>query len=93
MSPFWARLIRRSVISASVLAVVGYLLGRAFLYAYRIQSGGSYNPENERVLWQSPLTMAALGFILTAITECIAEPFRKPAKQAAKAPPSSGPIA
>ena len=33
--------------------------GRAFLFAHRMYGGGAYDPANERVLWQTPLVMAA----------------------------------
>jgi hypothetical protein len=86
MSPFWGRTVRRSLFVSGSLAVVGYLLGQAFLFAYRIQGGGTPSPENERVLWQTPVTMGVLGLILTVGTEAVAEMFRKPAKQAIKNP-------
>ena len=79
MQAFWSRFIRHAVIVGIALAVVGYILGRAFLVAHRVYGGGAYNAENERVLWQTPLVMAALGIVMTAGLDLMALMFRKPA--------------
>jgi hypothetical protein len=66
MRPHWGRLLRHVLTSGIALAVIGHLFARAFLFVYRVQSGGAYVPENERVLWQTPLVMATFGILLTA---------------------------
>jgi hypothetical protein len=66
MRASWGRLGRHVAIVGIALAIIGYLLGRAFLFMHRVYGGGAYNPENERVLWQTPLVMAGLGVGLTA---------------------------
>jgi hypothetical protein len=65
MRPFWGRLVRRALGVGIPLAIIGYVLGRAFLFAHRTYGGGAYNPENERVLWQTPVVLAGLGIAVT----------------------------
>jgi hypothetical protein len=65
MRPFWSRFVRHALLTGILLAVVGYVLGRAFLMTHRIYGGSAYDPENERVLWQTPLVMATLGILMT----------------------------
>jgi len=60
------------------LAILGYLFGRAFLFAHRVYGGGAYNPENERVLWQTPLVMAGLGVALTGSIDLLMLFLRRP---------------
>lgn len=90
MRPFWNRFIRHALLVGIALAVIGYLLGKAFLVAHQMYSGGAYNPENERVLWQTPLTMATLGILMTAGIDLLTGMFRKPAL-VSTAPPLSDP--
>jgi uncharacterized membrane protein YhhN len=78
MRPFWSRFIRHAFLVGSSLAVVGFILGKAFLIAHRMYSGTAYNPENERVLWQTPLVMALLGISMTAFLDLAIGMFRKP---------------
>jgi hypothetical protein len=79
MQPFWARFVRHALITGISLAIIGYLLGRGFLIAHRIYGGGAYNPENERVLWQTPLVMATLGIAMTGAIDIASGLFRRPA--------------
>jgi hypothetical protein len=60
------------------LAVIGYLLGRAFLFAHRMYGGGAYDPENERVLWQTPVVMAGIGVAMTASIDLLTLFLRRP---------------
>jgi hypothetical protein len=91
MRPFWSRFLRHAAFVGVSLAVIGYLLGKAFLTVHRIYSGGAYNPENERVLWQTPLVMAAIGIGLTAVLELLTGMLRKPAPVGLQAVPPSNP--
>ncbi len=77
MRSFWPRFLRHAIFSAIALSVVGYILGRAFLVAHRIYAGSAYNPENERVLWQTPLVMATLGVLMTGFLDLLSCMFRK----------------
>jgi hypothetical protein len=77
MQPFWRRFARHAIFVGISLVIIGYILGRGFLMAHRIYSGGAYNAENERVLWQTPLVMATLGIIMTAVLDLLASAFRK----------------
>ena len=65
MNPFWKKTMIHMAMVGLSLAVVGHLLGRAFLMAHQMYSGGAYNPENERVLWQTPLVMSSLGVVMS----------------------------
>ena len=65
MRPNWNRIVRHTVLVGVSLGVFGYFLGKAFLVAHRMYSGGAYNPDNERVLWQTPVVMATLGIVMT----------------------------
>ena len=78
MRPQWGRLLRHVLMTGIALAVIGHLLGRAFLFAHRVYSGGAYNPENERVLWQTPLVMATFGILLTAALDFLILFVRRP---------------
>jgi hypothetical protein len=93
MRPFWKQFVRNAVIVGVSLAVVGYVLGRAFLIAHRINSGGLYVPENERVLWQTPVVMAAFGIGLTSVLSLLGAMVRRPVPVAVTAPipPGQGP--
>ena len=93
MRPFWPRFLRHAIVSAIALAVVGYILGRAFLIAHRIYAGGAYNPENERVLWQTPVVMATIGVLMTGFLDLLSTVFRKRAVVSAAAPESPPPNA
>lgn len=84
MPLMWGRLIRRTVAVGVCLGVMGYLLAQVFLVMYRTQSGPGYNPENERVLWQTPLVMSLLGMAFTGGTELLIGLCRKPATVAVK---------
>jgi hypothetical protein len=77
MQPFWRRFARHAILVGISLAIIGYILGRGFLMAHRVFSGGAYNAENERVLWQTPLVMATLGILMTAVLDLLASAFRK----------------
>lgn len=66
MNSFWKKTILHICFVGVSLGVLGHVLGRAFLIAHQMYSGGAYNPENERVLWQTPLVMASVGIIMTA---------------------------
>ena len=77
MRPFWSRFARHAIFVGISLAIIGYILGKAFLMAHRVYSGGAYNAENERVLWQTPLVMATLGISMTAVLDLLASAFRK----------------
>jgi hypothetical protein len=79
MRPFWARFVRHAMMTGISLAVIGYLLARGFLMAHRIYGGGAYNPENERVLWQTPLVMAVLGIAMTGAIDLATGALRRPA--------------
>ena len=78
MRPMWGRLIRRTVMVGIALGVIGYILGQAFLLTHRMYSGGAYDPENERVLWQTPLVMALIGMGLSGGLEYVIGVCRKP---------------
>ena len=78
MGSFWSRFIRHALGVGVVLAVVGYILGRVFLIAHRMYSGGAYNPENERVLWQTPVVMAGLGIVMTFGLDLLVQLIRRP---------------
>ena len=78
MRPHWGRLLRHVVVVGIALAIIGHLLGRAFLFAHRVYGGGAYNTENERVLWQTPLVMAVLGIVLTAGMDLLVMFVRRP---------------
>ena len=69
MRPFWGRFLRHAAAVGISLAVIGHLLGRAFLFVHKVQSGGAYVAENERVLWQTPLVMATFGILLTGVLD------------------------
>ncbi len=91
MRPLWGRLVRHAAITGITLAIIGYLLGRGFLFAHRLYGGGAYNPENERVLWQTPATMAGLGVALTAGLDLLFAFVRRPVQvpAATETPPST----
>ena len=91
MRPFWSRFIRHAAGVGISLAVIGYLLGQAFLMAHRMYSGGAYNAENERVLWQTPIVMAALGILMCGGIDLLVEFFRRPAAVKVTAPVSEVP--
>ena len=88
MRPNWNRIIRHSLLVGVVLAIAGYLLGKAFLIAHRMYSGGAYNPDNERVLWQTPVVMATLGILMTVGVDLLTGLFRKPVPVSVSPPPS-----
>ncbi len=78
MRPFWGRVARHAAWSGISLAVIGYLLGRAFLFAHKLYAGGAYNPENESVLWRTPLVMAGFGVALTVGLDLLFGFLRRP---------------
>ena len=78
MRPPWGRLVRRVAVSGIFLAVIGYLLARAFLFTHRLYGGGAYIEENERVLWQTPAVMAGVGMALTAGMDLLLASIRRP---------------
>jgi len=86
MRPFWSRFTRHAVAVGLTLAVIGYLLAQAFLMSHRIYAGGAYNNTNERVLWQTPVVMAAMGILLMAGMDILAEVCRKRATVTATPP-------
>jgi hypothetical protein len=87
MQPFWTRVIRHAAWTGISLAVIGYLLGRAFLFAHKLYAGGAYNSENERVLWQTPLVMAGFGIALTVGLDLLFGFIRRPVQVQAPAQP------
>jgi hypothetical protein len=90
MRPLWGRLVRHAAISGISLAVIGYLLARGFLFAHRLYGGSAYNPENERVLWQTPAVMAGLGMAMTAALDLLFAFVRRPVPMPApETPPST----
>jgi hypothetical protein len=93
MRPFWGRFMRHATGVGLVLAVTGYLLAQGFLMTNRMYSGGAYNADNERVLWQTPVVMAAFGILLCGGIELLTEMFRRPAAVKVSNPPSSDPAA
>ena len=78
MRPFWGRFVRNALAAGVSLAIIGHLLGRAFLFVQKVQSGGAYAVENERVLWQTPLVMATFGILLTAALDLLILFVRRP---------------
>jgi len=88
MRPFWPRFIRHVIPVAISLAIIGYLLAQAFLASHRVYAGGAYSESNERVLWQTPVVMAALGILMTFGLDLLAEVFRKRAPVPVTAPPA-----
>lgn len=92
MGPFWSRFLKHAVCVGIALAIIGYILGRGFLFAHRVYGGGAYNAENERVLWQTPLVMATLGILMTAGLDLLACAFRRraPINAAATETPPNG---
>src|SRR4029450_9937650 len=78
MRPFWARFLRHAAGVGIALAVIGYILAPGFLVAPRVSAGGAYNPENERVLWQTPVVMATLGVLMCGGLDLLTELFRRP---------------
>ena len=89
MRPFWGRFVRHAIAVGVSLAIIGHLLGRAFLFAHRVYGGGAYNPENERVLWQTPLVMATFGILLTAVFDLLVLLLRRPGQVPATDPPTT----
>jgi hypothetical protein len=87
MRPFWSRFLRQASAVGIALGVIGYLLAHGFLFAHRMYAGGAYNPENERVLWQTPVVMAALGVLMCGGIGLLTEMFRRPAVVKAATPP------
>ena len=90
MNPFWKKTIRHMVIVGISLGVVGHLLGRAFLIVHQMYAGGAYNPENERVLWQTPLVMAVIGVLMTGGMDFVFGRRQKPAMVKVPSNPPSG---
>jgi len=90
MRPLRGRLICHVAVSGISLALIGYLLARAFLFVHRVYGGGAYNPENEQVLWRTPATLAGLGMALTAGTDLLLALVRRPTPlPAPETPPST----
>ena len=87
MRPHWVNLVRHVVAVGVSLAIIGHLLGRAFLFAHKVYSGGAYNVENERVLWQTPLVMATFGILLTAAVDFLVLFVRRPVQVPVADPP------
>jgi hypothetical protein len=79
MRPFWGRFLRHAAGVGISLAAIGYLLANGFLMAHRVYAGGAYNPDNERVLWQTPLVMATLGVLMCGGIDLLLALFRTPA--------------
>ena len=87
MRSFWGRFVRHALGVGIVLAIIGYVFGKAFLIAHRMYSGGAYNPDNERVLWQTPIVMAGFGIAMTFGLDLLFQLIRRPA--AAKVEPAT----
>ncbi|MEZ6140378.1 MAG: hypothetical protein R3B84_07385 [Zavarzinella sp.] len=81
MHPLVRVILKNSVIAALSLALIGHLLARGYLMFYQMQSGASYDPANERVLWQAPLNMALIGLVFTAMLTAVMYSIRKPKQQ------------
>ena len=88
MRPFWGRFLRHAAGVGIALAVIGYVLAQGFLMAYQAQGGGAHNEGNDRVLWQTPVVMAAFGILMCGGFDLLAELFRKPAPVPVKSPSS-----
>jgi hypothetical protein len=88
MRRFWPRFLRHAIGVGVSLAVIGYLLAQAFLMSHRMYAGGAYSESNERVLWQTPVVMAALGILMTFGLDLLAELFRRRAPVPVTAPPA-----
>jgi hypothetical protein len=69
------RIIRRSVPVVIALAIMGYILGQALLFAFQYFAKNvvtaNANQANREVLWRAPLGMASLGVILVIVFECV----------------------
>jgi hypothetical protein len=89
MRPIWGRILRHVAVTGIALAIVGHLLGRAFLVAQRVFGGGAADPENERVLWQTPLVMAGLGIALTIGMDLLVFFVRRPVQVSVTDTPSN----
>ena len=89
MRPYWMKLVRQCLITGVSLAVIGYLLGRGFLIAYRMNGGGAEIQENERVLWQTPLVMAVLGVSMTAVLSLLGVMIRRPSRTSGGSSPAT----
>ena len=90
MTPFWKKTTRHMAVVGVSLAIVGHLLGRAFLFAHEAYAGGAYNPENERVLWQTPLVMAVIGIAMTVGMDFIFGRRQRPSPVKVQHPPAGG---
>ena len=77
MSQYRKRLLRRTLIVALSLGIMGYLFAQTFLLFASFYAQGANDPANQRMLWQTPLTMAGFGLMLTFIMEAIAYALRK----------------
>jgi hypothetical protein len=78
MRPNWGRVLRRAAAAGIPLAIIGYMLGRGFLFFHRVYAGGGFDPQNERVLWQTPLVMATLGVVLAGGMDLLFQLVRRP---------------
>ena len=78
MRPQWGKLVRHVIYVGISLAIIGHLLGRAFLFTHKVYSGGAYNADNESVLWRTPLVMASLGITMTAGFDLLVMFLRRP---------------
>ena len=90
MNPLWTKWLRRTLFVGGALACVGYGFAKAFLWAHHTYAGDSYNVENERVLWQTPLIMAGLGMVFSGGIEAMVMLYRKPLPVSTPTPPRSG---
>jgi hypothetical protein len=81
MARDWRKITRQTLFSGVALAGIGYGFGLAVIEIHRAFSDGAYNPENERVLWQTPLVMATLGVFLTGGLGILLGSARKPLPQ------------
>ena len=89
MRPFWGHFLRHAVAVGISLAIIGYLLGRGFLFAHKVYGGAASGPENDRVLWQTPLVMATMGVLLTAVLDFLIVFIRRPVQLPATETPST----
>jgi H+/Cl- antiporter ClcA len=79
MRSFLVQWLRHAAVTGIALALIGYVLAQAFLYSHRIYSGGAYNADNERVLWQTPVVMATIGIVICGGLELLLSAVRRPA--------------
>lgn len=99
MSPVTRRILIHGLLAGGMLAVVGVMLAslagtwlssqptpRTAPEAGGLPANIAADDIGDQLQWRLPLTMAAWGFVLVAVGECLVAVFRKPAKTAPAAP-------